>query len=173
MVTKDNYRFRLYAGIATVLALIALALFLPAKPAQAQTVPPLSAGDVTTSRGAPVAASEWASIGTTALGTTPAFMFAADITAAQQRSDFVQSIRIVNRSAAAYVCFAPVARTASGCTTDCSGSGLTCSGASTDGDVVLPSNSYSIAINGNACACWVASGASTSANAARVARFPL
>lgn len=167
---ESNRIRNIFGVVAAMAALVAIAVWSP--PSEGADIPDLTAADVTTSRGAPVQAAEWSSLGTTALGTTPAFIFAADITTAQRRQDFVQNVRIVNRSASAFVCFKPILRTASGCSTDCSGSGVTCSGASTDGDPVLPSNSYSIAIDGNSCPCWVASAASTTANATRIARFP-
>ena len=161
MAKKHLFLVGALALFAVILATATSAQISPTK---------LSAADVTTSRGAPLAFAEWTSTATTALGTTEAFPFASDISAANRNALFVQNIRIVNRHATQYVCFFPVEYSA-GCATDCPAATRTCTGASTDGDAIPPGASYTVSVTGEECPCWVGSAASTAASATRVARY--
>lgn len=157
--------------IVAALAALACALLIVSDASAQLTADRLSAADVTTARGAPVDDDEWASTGGSALGTTEAFPFAADLSSTQRVASFTQNIRITNRHASNFICFFPVDYSA-GCATDCPAATRTCSAGVNDGDAIAPGASYSIALTGTECPCVVASGASTTFSAARVGRLP-
>lgn len=156
--------------IVALCALAALALLSLPSAAQLAAAK-LVAADVTTARGAPISTADWASSGSSALGTTEAFPFAADLTSDQRVVNFTQNVRVTNRHATNFVCFFPVAYSA-GCATDCPAATRTCSGGANDGDAIAPGASYATSLTGLDCPCVVASGASTGISVARVARFP-
>jgi hypothetical protein len=161
----------------TVVLVLVVMLAMP-KPAGAQTtrvVPPLSSADVSTARSAPIAQGG-KEVVTSTWGTTPAAIFAVDVTAGTNRTSprFVQNIRITNRHASQTLCVFDLAWHASNnCTTQCAAAVRTCSGASTDGAPIAAGASYAESWTGDACLCAVGSAASTTATAERVMRYPL
>jgi hypothetical protein len=160
------------AGVVVASPRVALEL---AKEAPAA---PLSAPEITQARAKPVKASE-NDKHTQDIGTTPVHLLRSDLTA-DQRSDerFVQIVRITNRHASQTLCWAPFAFS-SQCATTCSGSGLTCSGATpvdggvtTDGDPIPPGVSIEVPLASDQCACAVGSASGTKATAMRFKRGP-
>lgn len=174
-------RSRIPAILAGLALVAALAVILtPARPAVAAAPPgflevlrelaarPISPGDIDKIRSAPIDTGEWTTY-TQAVSTTPLSALSSDIAAANRVATYGRNFRFSNRHASQGLCFGAVAFS-SACSSTCSGSGLTCSGASTDGDYIAPGTSYTIALTGNMCACLVASAASTTATAAAVQR---
>ena len=133
----------------------------------------MSSSDIITAKSAPVRASQWAGSGVTTLTTTPAYPLAADPSETVADTTLTQNIRIFNRHATNVVCFKPFAF-ATSCSATCAASGMTCNGtANTDGDPIGPGQPYTIAIGGDACGCWMANAAGTTATYTRVQRKPL
>ena len=112
---------------------------------------------------------------TTATNVAPSAAFATDLTTTpfDQRTDaFTQEIVIRNLHATQNLCFGSVPWTAVGatCTLKCAGSGMTCSGAGTDGIFTGPGQVWQRRYDGTNCICVVASAAATNYQSERVLR---
>jgi len=112
---------------------------------------------------------------TTATNVAPSAAFVTDLTTTplNQRTDaFTQEIVIRNLHATQSLCFGSVPWTAVGatCTLKCAGSGMTCSGAGTDGIFTGPGQVWQRRYDGTNCICVVASAAATSYQSERVLR---
>lgn len=107
---------------------------------------------------------------TTSVGAvTPLAMFATDLTTAQQTDAYTQLILVQNTHATQNICIKPFAWTDT-CANVCAASGLTCSGAATDGWRLSPGQVWSIRWDGTNCGCIIGSGAGTSYQDLRVVR---
>ncbi len=96
---------------------------------------------------------------------TPEAAFATDLTATQKSDAYVQQIVLRNTSSdnggvAATLCWAPIAWVSTtACNALCAASGLTCSGAATDGMHLAGGSEVARRLDGTNCVCVV--GAST------------
>jgi hypothetical protein len=161
-----------------VLTILTVGLLLVVAAQVANAVDPtppvaLSAGDVQTTRNAPARASQVETY-TQAVGTSAVHLFNTAVSSSapdNQRGDFVQNLRIVNRDSAKTLCVWFPSTDATACATRCTATAATCAGTSGDGIPVLASSTYTFAITGLECACGIASSASATVTATRVSRM--
>lgn len=105
---------------------------------------------------------------------------AADISTKMQRTDVVQLLTVVNFSASARICVDFVNRDTNNdgvmdiadCAANpgCAGLTTTCSGASTDADIVLAGVPRTWTVSGTMCLCFMSSAANGSAQLSEVVR---
>lgn len=107
---------------------------------------------------------------TTDFGTSLAALVSTDISAGEKDAEYVQLLRITNRSGNT-LCYGDEAWSGSdSCATICSGSSMTCDGSSTDGAPVPTGESVTDAFDGTSCICARADAATTTATVERTVR---
>lgn len=95
---------------------------------------------------------------------------ATDIGLMLRKTDVAQMLVVTNFDAAARICIDTPVRTNADCAVDCAALTSTCSGAATDGDIVLPGQSREFRPSGLLCMCYRASAANADAQLSAVVR---